>query len=393
MLDRSILYVAAANKIMKKFLLLVIAILFIVFGIRGYYYFSRLSLAKTDLGKAMLFINGQQYEDAVVALKNVIATYPYAIVKAPAFYLLADLYEKQGRYQAAFEAHRLLITHEDIPATNDWLILSIISVSKLYRYDLLPSSMDFDDGVQRYIDTIQATLALKEDQTTMSPLIRWDSRPFISLQDNLVSLKIDKREMLKYLRTELAFLYLSAGRYEDAAAIFQDIDSNAARFGMAKIYFEMENYGRGIEVLKELTVYDTTGKISVIILDWMYTYADRLYAKQCPGEAVELYKKIIALDPESRYAEFSGYKLANHYYASQDTRNALLYLEATLSNDLILKDEDALLLKGYIYYDARDYYRALRVFDYFLNQFPKSNLVRTAREWKAMSERSIKYLS
>jgi tetratricopeptide (TPR) repeat protein len=377
---------------MKKFLLIIFAILLIVFGIRGFYYFSRLSHAKTELGQAMLLINGQRYNNAVDALKDVIATYPYPIVKAPALYLLADIYEKQGRYQAAFEAHRMLITHEHIPATNDWLILSIIALSKLYRNDLLSASTAFDDGVQRYIDTIQATMALKEDQITMSPLFKWDTRPFISLQDNLVSLKMDKNEVLKYLKTELAFLYIKAKRYEDAAAIFEGLDTNAARFGMAQIYFEMGNYGRGIDTLKELKVHDTTGKISVIILDWMYSYAEILYANQCPGEAVELYKKIISLDPESRYAEFSGYKLANHFYASGETRNALLYIETTLSNNLTLKDEDTFLLKGYIYYDARDYYRALKVFDAFTKKYPQSNQVKTAEEWKAMAERSIKYL-
>jgi tetratricopeptide (TPR) repeat protein len=318
--------------------------------------------------------------------------YPYPLVKAPALYLLADIYEKQGRYRAAFEAHRMLITNEYIPATNDWLILSIIALSKLYRNDLLPASTGFDDGVQRYIDSIQATISLKEDQITMSPLFRWDTRPFISLQDNLVSLKMDKNEVLKYLKTELAFLYLKAKRYDDAAAIFKGLNTNAARFGMAQIYFNMGNYGRGIDTLKDLEVYDTTGKISVIILDWMYSYADMLLANQCPGEAVELYKKILSLDPDSRYAEFSGYKLANYFYATGDTRNALFYIETTLSNRVTLKDEDTFMLKGYIYYDARDFYRALKVFDTFLKKYPQSNQTSTAEEWKAMAERNIKYL-
>jgi outer membrane protein assembly factor BamD (BamD/ComL family) len=51
-----------------------------------------------------------------------------------------------------------------------------------------------------------------------------------------------------------------------------------------------------------------------------------------------------------------------------------------------------MLLKGYLYYDARDYYRALKVFDSFKKRFPKSKNIQTAEEWKSMCERSVKYL-
>jgi len=378
---------------MKKFLLVLLSILFIVSGMYGFHYFTRLGRAKTELGQAMLLVNGERYGEAIEALEDIIAAYPYAIVKAPALYLLADIYERQGQFEAAFEAHRILITHKEIPATNDWLILSIISVSKLYRNNVLPLSRGDDTALERYIDTIRNAIDLKQEQVSVSPLFHWDESPFISLQDNLVSLKLDKGEVLKYLKTELAFLYVKAGRYTDAAVIFQEINTNAARFGMAQIYFEKGNYQSGIDILKELTAHDTTGKISVLYLDRMYTYAEMLYEKKCQSEAIEIYKKIISLDHNSLYAEYSSYKLATHYFSSCETRNALMYVDSTLSNSPTLKDEDAYLLKGYIYYDSRDYYRALKVFDDFPKRFPHSNRLRTAKEWKAMSERSIKYLS
>ncbi len=377
---------------MRKFFLAIFAILLIAFGIYGLDYFSKLKQAKQDLSGAVLSLNERQYDDAVEKLKNIIASYPYSIVKAPALYLLADTYEKQNSYNTALETHRLLITHKQIPVTNDWLILSIIAVSKLYRSDLLPLSEGGEDAVYRYIGTIENTIDRKKEQLSLSPIFNWDERPFISLQNNLVSLKLDNKEILKYLDTELAFLYMKAGKYEEAAVIFSELHTNAARFGMAQIYFDKGNYRQGIDILKELTVYDTTGKINVLYLDKMFEYAELLFKMERYTESIDIYTKIISLSPDSKYAEFSSYKLATYYYASGDYKNAQRYVDTTLSNTITLKDEDSYLLKGYIYYDSREYYRALKVFEDFPKRFPQSQKTRSAKEWKAMCERSIKYL-
>ena len=45
-----------------------------------------------------------------------------------------------------------------------------------------------------------------------------------------------------------------------------------------------------------------------------------------------------------------------------------------------------------MYYDSRNFIRALKTFDAFIKKYPGSGQVHKAREWKAMSERSIKYL-
>jgi tetratricopeptide (TPR) repeat protein len=111
------------------------------------------------------------------------------------------------------------------------------------------------------------------------------------------------------------------------------------------------------------------------------------------NESIDIYLKIISLSHDSKYAEFSSYKLATYYYALGDYKNAHRYVDVTLTNKIILKDEDSYLLKGYIYYDVREYYRALKIFDDFPKRFPQSQMTQSAKEWKAMCERSIKYLS
>ena len=78
---------------MKKFLLVVLALILIVCGIYGIDNYSKLKQAKSDLSEAVLSVNENQYDDAIEKLKTVIAAYPHSMVKAPALYLLADTYE------------------------------------------------------------------------------------------------------------------------------------------------------------------------------------------------------------------------------------------------------------------------------------------------------------
>ena len=377
---------------MKKTLLVILALILIVCGIYGIASYSKLKQAKSQLNDAVLSLNEKKYHDAIEKLKSVIAFYPQSIVKAPALYLLGDIYEKQRHYAAATETYRILVTHKDIPVNNDWLILSIIALSKLYRNDLMPLSEGSEKAVFRYIHTIENAIRLKKEQLSLSALVRWDETPFISLQNNLVSLKLDKNEILKYLETELAFLHIEAKQYKEAAIIFSELNTNAARFGMARIYFEMGHYRDGINLLKELTDYDTTGKINVLYLDKMYTYAELLFEKEYFRESVDIYWKIISLSLNSRYGELSSYKLSVYYYSLGDFTKAHRFVDTTLTNNVTLKDEDSYLLKGYLYYDAQDYYRALKIFDSFGTRFPQSRNIQTAREWKLMCERSVKYL-
>jgi len=81
-----------------------------------------------------------------------------------------------------------------------------------------------------------------------------------------------------------------------------------------------------------------------------------------------------------------------YYYRTKRYDRSLAYVEKILGNGAPFKDEEALLLKGFVYYDKRDFLRALKTFDAFIRQYPGGGQVQKAREWKAMSERSIKYL-
>ena len=149
---------------MKKTLLVILALILIVCGLYGISAYLKLKQAKNHLNEAVLSLNEKKYDDAIEKLKSVIAQYPQSMVKAPALYLLAHVYEKEANYAAASQTYRILVTHKDVPVTNDWLLLSIVALSKMYRNDLLTLSEGSEKAVFRYIHTIENAIKLKKDQ-------------------------------------------------------------------------------------------------------------------------------------------------------------------------------------------------------------------------------------
>ena len=107
------------------------------------------------------------------------------------------------------------------------------------------------------------------------------------------ALELDPNNVFAHSR--LGLLYTVSGKYEEAAIIFSTLHTNAARFGMAQIYFDTGNYRQGIDILKELTVYDMTGKINVLYLDKMYEYAEQLFKMEHYKESIDIYMSKIPM--------------------------------------------------------------------------------------------------
>ncbi len=203
---------------------------------------------------------------------------------------------------------------------------------------------------------------------------------------------IDNDTIIDELNTELGFLYLKAQKYEMAEETFTGLDSNVAQFGLARVYIDTGNYKRGMDILENLLAHNTTGKLSAYYLYNLYEYAEILFEKKLFNESIALYKNLLLHAPNSIYAELASYKLATYYYGKGNYKDALQFIDKTMSNQRSEKDEDAYLLKGFIYYDDRDFVRALKVFNNFPKRFPESTKLNTARDWEEMCERSIKYL-
>jgi tetratricopeptide (TPR) repeat protein len=382
---------------MKKALLIILAVVLVGGGLYGSFYFYHLQKAETYINKAILSINEGDYVKAARGLKEAAAKYDYKIVKAPALYLLAITYEKSEKYTTAEDAYKILISNNLLKDVNNWYEQSIISLSKLHRKGLVTTSISQKENLYEYINIINREIYKKKETEKVS---RWAFTDMIKHafgQLLVINYSINVEELtdekiLEELTTELGFLYFETKDYKRAIMVFKEIDSPVSKYGLAKVYLAMEEYRKGLEILKELIIHDTTGKIQRYYINELYNYAKTLYKKKQYKEAIDLFDMVVGESPNTKYAEQSLYYIAKHYYSTHNNGESLTYIEQILNNAIDIKDEESFLLKGYIYFDKREFLKALKVFKDFIKKYPASEQLNTAREWKAMTERSLKYI-
>ncbi len=383
---------------MRKFSLIFFSIVLIVGGIYGTYYVFNLRHADEKLGAAVVDINDEHYDQAVETLKTVIAEYRIRTVQAPALYLLANTYERAGKYIQARDIYTILLSSRIIGNLNNWRMKSLIAVSTMYRNGLIPLGDTRDRVLDNYIGLIEKKIEDRKKQagSYLSVLKNGANRlrySLLSQSSDLHTLELNDATVSAELETELGFLYLSREKYDRAEKIFNRLDTKKSKLGIALLYFETGRYKKGEVLLQELLVYDPTGRLFSYYVQELFRTAENLYKNRSYDEAIDLYKKIVGLTKNNQYEEISLYRLVYYYYKNEKYRESLNYANRALQNGVSEKDEDVQLIKGYIYYDKRQYVKALRVFNDFLIKFPKSTRIKTVREWKAMCERSIRYLN
>lgn len=383
---------------MKKGFFIIVILIFIFASIYGVYYYQQLQKAENALNESIINLRENNYEDALVILKNVLLHYDFAIVKAPALYLLADTYEHLGEYGRAIEYHKTLIANKKLYRAGYWYVQSLVSISRLYRKGIIKASRQQNITLIRYSRLVRARLKNQIAWGNLDP----ESSPrdlrsvlisFFSFNFDLAVRVPEPFVLLDEVESELGFLYLRTGRYDEAEEVFSKVDTPVGMFGLSKVYLNSGQQDKGIILLEKLMEFDTTGKVRVYYVQEAFKYAVNLYKEEKYKEAQRIFNKIQKEFKNTLYSELSLYYLARYYYEANKFDDALKSIDKILSNAVDTKNEDAQLIKGYIYFDRQDFIQALKIFNDFLKRYPDSNSTRTAKEWKAMCERSIKYLS
>jgi len=379
----------------KKALFIFLAVVLVFGGVYGVYHLSRLHRAETEMNGAILNINEGEISEAIDTIKEVISEYRYRVVRAPALYLLADSYGRTGMYRPAEKAYNIILSDTSLKEIDNWWTGSIVSLAKLYRKGHLKASFSQKETLVRSIDGV-----IDEMQDTDRPekqinLTRAMERFFLLVWTFNFEINVEvpsDEAVLRGLKTELGYMLIETGDYGRAEEVLKNVDTPVSRLGLVKLYLKKGEYEKGIELLKGLLAYDKTGYIKKYYIKQLFDYAEELYSKRIYHDALEIYAEIEREAPDTTYSELALYRLAKYYYNNRDDAKSFQAIEKMLSNSIPLKDEEALLLKGYIYYDRRQFMKALKVFKEFIKSYPKSEMLQTAREWKAMTERSIKYL-
>lgn len=381
---------------MKKAVLVVVALILIFTGLYGAYYFLNLKKAEALINAAIINISEAKYDRAIKDLKTAAATYNYAVVKAPALYLLAQTYQKKGTYTAAAEVHKSLISNQRLHRNNNWYIRSIISLSRLYRRGMVKASEQQTQALEKYITMIKEKIEERSKCLDSFVLGRYLGQSFnelISLNYNLHMKDLTDKEALRELQQELGLLYLETHNYDKAKLIFSRLDTPVSKWGLARVYIRTGEQEKGLSLLEDLLSYDSDGKIRSYYLSEAYQHAVRMYNDKKYSSAVDLFEKVVKYSSNGKYSELALLSLARYYYGKKMHSRTLSYVESILENTVALKDQQALLLKGYIYYEKTDYVRALKIFNEFIKKYPHSESIDVARKWKKMCERSIKYLN
>lgn len=380
---------------MKKALFIFLAVGMVSGGIYGVYHLSRLNRAETEMNGAILNINEGELSEAIDTIKEVLSEYRYRVVRAPALYLLADAYGRTGMYRSAEKTYNIILSDPSLKEIDNWWIGSIVSLAKLYRKGHLKASFSQKETLIRSIDGVIDEMQDADRTEKQISLTRSMERFFLLVLTFNFEINVEvpsDETVLRGLKTELGYLLIETGDYGRAEEVLKTVDTPVSRLGLVKLYLKKGESEKGIGLLKGLLAYDKTGNIKKYYIKQLFDYAEELYSKRIYHDALELYEEIEREAPDTTYSELALYRLAKYYYNNRDDVKSFQAIEIMLSNSIILKDEEALILKGYIYYDRREFVKALKVFKEFIKSYPKSEMLGTAREWKAMTERSIKYI-
>ncbi|MBN2322635.1 MAG: tetratricopeptide repeat protein [Spirochaetes bacterium] len=380
---------------MKKALYILLAVVLVAGGVYGVWYFSRMRQAATRMNGAILLINEGSYPEAIDVIREVLSEYEYRAVTAPSLYLLADTYERAGQYRSAQETYKLLISDTSLKTVDNWWSGAVLAVARLYRKGVCKATVSQKKAlvlsIEEFIEKStqdrgggQAALCLREAKSRLRTLL-------ISGFDIKVETLTDQA-VIRGLYVELGYLLIDLGEYRRAEAALARVDSPISRLGLARLYLKTGEYGKGIGLLEGLLEHDKTGVIKTYYIKNLFDYAEALYEKKKYPQAIELFEKVDMEAPGTTYQELALYRLAEYYYETHDNGKSIRLIDKLLENGVSMKDPDALMMKGFIYYDKREFVRALKVFNEFIKRYPQSDLVPNVREWKAMTERSIKYI-
>jgi tetratricopeptide (TPR) repeat protein len=379
---------------MQRGVLVLFTLILIGAGVFGASYFYRLQRAEALVDQAVIELQDGRYADARKTLSGAVAQYDYGIVAGPSLYLIADSYVKEQKYQKATEALKTLLADRRIGLTDGWSVQSVVTLSKLYRWGHHPLSESQKDVLEYTLEKIAR--GLEQERTAERTELQ---REIDALGERIRTASFSplvpqptREQLHRETRTELGFLYLEDGKYTRAEEILTSLGTPVGRLGLAQLYVERGEEARGIDILQELLDYDRTGGVRALYLREATEYGITLFRQKRYDEGLKVFGVVGRQADSLPYADVSLYYVALYWYGAKRYDRALRAIDAILDNGTPFKDEDALLLKGFLHYDTRDFPRALKTFDSFIRKYPGSPQVRKAREWKAMSERSIKYL-
>jgi len=380
---------------MKKLIGFVFAIFLLIIGILGIYHFYKLENVRNLFNSAIDVYRKGKREEAITALNKIGGDYNYPVVKGYVYLLLGDIYYDAENIKKSIEYYNQITKDLGMKEIKKVYYQAHVRMAGIYLKLLKSKKIeDKDELILKKIYELKSLIKENEKPLRSHPvnlkniLYYFES---IAFKPEIYIPDID--ESIDQLKTELGYLYFYAGNTKKAEDYFKEVDNTYAKLGLARIYLLTGRRERALELLYDIKEFVPDKALIELYYDELFRYANDLFKKAFYEEAIFYFKKISLKMPDTLYSEFSLYKLANYYYDRNEYKLALKYISSLISNSIYAKDQDGFILKGIIMYKTRNYNEALQIFNNFLKRYPSSMRKSEVREWKALCERSIKYLN
>ncbi len=115
----------------------------------------------------------------------------------------------------------------------------------------------------------------------------------------------------------------------------------------------------------------------------LYREAYQLFSNHQYRQAMEIFKSLVASNPDHNLADNAQYWTGECYYLLGDYRAAILAFEKVFTFKNSNKNADAQYKLGLCYYHLKDYKRARLEFQTFVDNYQNSKLVRKAQSYPA----------
>ncbi len=129
--------------------------------------------------------------------------------------------------------------------------------------------------------------------------------------------------------------------------------------------------------------FSPTSSLSDAEYERKYREAYQLFSEHQYRQAMEIFKSLVASNPNHNLADNAQYWIGECYYLLGDYRAAILAFEKVFTFKNSNKNADAQYKLGLCYYHLKDYKRARLEFQTFVDNYQNSKLVRKAEAYLA----------
>lgn len=189
--------------------------------------------------------------------------------------------------------------------------------------------------------------------------------------------------------------FYKTGNFETARknytlALQEDPNNTESRIGwgrslrkLGKDWASFDVFDEYIETADQLAGADE--KVVGEYKDSVLKDAKENYTKKNYAKAIELFQKVISVNPAPKKEEEALYYIALSYDAMGKQVESLTYINKVLNNSDYSLDQAALYKKGTIYFRQGKFEKAAGIFQTIVDKYPKNQITDKAIAWKKES--------